>query len=63
MTGSLQIKNDKYYLVLNLTQQGKRRQKWISTGLPVKGNKRRAAQLLQKTLQQGRLVSKEHSPA
>lgn len=52
MTGSLQIKNDKYYLVLNLTQQGKRRQKWISTGLPVKGNKRRAAQLLQKTLQQ-----------
>lgn len=52
MTGSLQIKNDKYYLVLNLTQQGKRRQKWISTGLPVKGNKRRAAQLLQETLQQ-----------
>ena len=52
MTGSLQIKNDKYYLVLNLTQQGKRRQRWISTGLPVKGNKRRAAQLLQETLQQ-----------
>ncbi len=52
MTGSLQIKNDKYYLVLNLTQQGKRRQRWISTGLSVKGNKRRAAQLLQETLQQ-----------
>lgn len=52
MTGSLQIKNDKYYLVLNLTQQGMRRQRWISTGLSVKGNKRRAAQLLQETLQQ-----------
>lgn len=52
MTGSLQIKNDKYYLVLNLINQGKRRQKWISTGLSVKGNKRRAEQLLRETLQQ-----------
>lgn len=52
MTGSLQTKNDKYYIVLNLTQQGKRRQKWISTGLPVKGNKRRAEQLLREMLQQ-----------
>lgn len=52
MTGSLQTKNDKYYIVLNLTQQGKRRQKWISTGLPVKGNKRRAEQLLREALQQ-----------
>lgn len=52
MTGSLQTKNDKYYIVLNLTQQGKRRQKWISTNLPVKGNKRRAEQLLREALQQ-----------
>lgn len=52
MTGSLQTKNDKYYIVLNLTRQGKRRQKWISTGLSVKGNKRRAEQLLRETLQQ-----------
>lgn len=52
MTGSLQTKNDKYYIVLNLTQQGKRRQKWISTVLPVKGNKRRAEQLLREALQQ-----------
>ena len=42
MTGSLQIKKDKFYMVLNLTQNGKRRQKWISTGYTVKGNKKKA---------------------
>ena len=45
MTGSLQIKNDKFYMVLNSTENGKRKQKWISTGLPVKGNKRKAEQM------------------
>ena len=35
MTGSLQVKNDKFYMVLNSTENGKRKQKWISTGLPV----------------------------
>ena len=42
MTGSLQIKKDKFYMVLNLTQNGKRRQKWISTGYTVKGNKKKS---------------------
>lgn len=42
MTGSLQVKNGKYYMVLNSTENGKRKQKWISTGLPEKGNKRKA---------------------
>lgn len=44
MTGSLQIKNDKYYAVLNFKDHsGKRAQKWVSLGLPaVKGNKRLA---------------------
>ena len=46
MTGSLQIKKDKFYMVLNLTQNGKRRQKWISTGYTVKGNKKKAEQML-----------------
>ena len=50
MTGSLQIKNDKFYMVLNSTENGKRKQKWISTGLPVKGNKRKAEQMLRETL-------------
>lgn len=51
MTGSLQIKNGKYYLVLNIYEDGKRKRKWISTGLTTKGNKRRAEQMLGDTLQ------------
>ena len=46
MTGSLQIKNDKYYAVINMKEGGKRKQKWISLDLPVKGNKRKADQKL-----------------
>lgn len=42
MTGDLQIKNGKFYMVLNSTENGKRKQRWISTGLPVKGNERAA---------------------
>ena len=44
MTGSLTIKNGKYYAVLNVYENGKRKKKWISTDLPEKGNKRRAEQ-------------------
>ena len=51
MTGSLQIKNGKYYAVLNFkTEDGKRKQKWINTDLDVKGNKRKAEAFLQKAL-------------
>lgn len=42
ITGCLQIKNDKYYAMLNLKVDGKRKPKWIATGLPVRGNKRNA---------------------
>ena len=36
-------KNNLYYVVLNYADtQGKRKSKWISTGLPIKGNKKRA---------------------
>ena len=52
MTGSLQIKNNKYYIVLNDYVNGKRKQKWIKTELPAKGNKRKAEQLLREALQQ-----------
>lgn len=55
MTGSLQIKNGKYYMVLNSTENGKRKQKWLSTGLPEKGNKRKAEQMLRETLRQHEL--------
>lgn len=51
MTGSLQMKNGKFYMVLNVQENGKRKMKWISTGLVVKGNKRKAEQMLRETLQ------------
>ena len=51
MTGSLQIKKDKFYMVLNTVDtNGKRKAKWISTGLGVKGNKKRAEKMLRDTL-------------
>lgn len=42
----LKKKNGKWqYLFLYLDTSGKRRQKWVNTGLPVKGNKKRAEAL------------------
>lgn len=53
MTGSLQIKKDKYYIVLNTYDHvGKRKLKWISTGLTAKGNKKRAEKMLRDQLQE-----------
>ena len=45
ITGSLQKKRNMYYAVLGLIDEstGKRRQKWISTGIPVSGNNKRRA--------------------
>ena len=50
MTGSLTVKNGKYYAVLNAYENGKRKKKWISTNLPEKGNKRKAEQFLREKL-------------
>jgi len=51
MTGSLQTKSGKYYAVVNYYDEaGKRKQKWISSGLEAKGNKRKAELFLSKTL-------------
>lgn len=50
MTGSLTVKNDKFYLILNIHENGKRKKKWISTGLSVKGNKRKAEKMLREIL-------------
>lgn len=52
MTGGLTDKNGKFYIVLNYYEGNSRKRKWIPTGLPVKGNKRKAEKLLQETLQQ-----------
>ncbi len=47
VTGSLQTKYGKYYAVLNLYDHtGKRKQKWISTGFAVRGNKKAAKAFL-----------------
>lgn len=47
VAGHLQEKKGYYYAVLNYKDEnGKRKTKWISTGLTVKGNKRRAENIL-----------------
>lgn len=47
VSGHLQIKNGKYYAVLNYQDENnKRKTKWISLGLPEKGNKRKAEEML-----------------
>ncbi len=47
MTASIQIKNNKYYIVLNWTDKNKkRRQKWIKTDLSASGNNKRKAEKL-----------------
>ena len=44
ITASLQIKNNIYQVVLNYKDiNGKRKQKWVSTGLSEKGNNKRLA--------------------
>ncbi|MDQ5983015.1 MAG: Tyrosine recombinase XerC [Eubacteriales bacterium SKADARSKE-1] len=53
MTGTLQIKRDKYYCVLDFkNEEGERKLKWVSTGLDVKGNKRKATEFLNDLLVQ-----------
>ena len=51
VTGSLQTKRGKYYAVLNLYDlTGKRKQKWISTGYDIRGNKKAAKAFLDELL-------------
>ena len=50
MPGSLTIKNGKYYAVLNIYEDGKRKKKWINSGLPEKGNKRKAEAFLREKI-------------
>ena len=47
VAGHLREKNGRFYIVLNYRDsKNNRKTKWISTGLPVKGNKKRAEQML-----------------
>lgn len=59
MTGSLQVKKGFFYIVINTQDaDGKRKMKWISTGLTVKGNKKQAEKMLREHLQ--KFESKAH---
>ena len=44
MTGSLQVKNGMFYMVINTYEGKKRKLRWLSTGLSEQGNKRKAQQ-------------------
>ena len=47
VTGNIQPKKGVYYAVINLyDENGKRRQKWINTNLPLRGNKKAAEAFL-----------------
>lgn len=46
MTAVLKIKGDRFYAVINYKEGSDYKQKWISLGLPVKNNKRKAEALL-----------------
>ena len=51
ITGHLQEKNGRYYMVLNLkNENNKWKPKWIATGLLIKGNKKKANTMLQDTI-------------
>ncbi len=53
MTGSLQIRNDKYYAVLNFKDgNGKRKQKWVCSDIPAKGNRKKAQEFLRITIEE-----------
>lgn len=52
ITGSLQAKKGFYYAVVNLIgPDGSRKQRWIATGFPEKGNKRKATQKMHEILE------------
>ena len=52
VAGHLQEKNGIYYMVLSYpSANGKRKNKWISTKLPVKGNKKKAEKMLSEVRQ------------
>lgn len=50
MTASLQVKNNKYYVIISYNEDGKRKQKWISTKLDAKDNKRKAEKIMREEL-------------
>lgn len=51
ITGSIQEKNGRYHMVINMPMEnGKTKPKWTSTGLKVRGNKKQAQRMLEEKL-------------
>lgn len=51
ITGSLQKKNGRYHMVINMpTESGKTKPKWETTGLKIRGNKKQAEKMLNERL-------------
>ena len=62
VAGHLSEKNGTYYAVLTYSDRnGKRKSKWISTGLPVKGNKKKAEAFLLQARQEFQPEEKNNS--
>ncbi len=58
MTGSLQTKCGKYYAVLNIIENGKRKQKWVNTHISDSGSKKEAKKFLRELLNEYETKSK-----
>lgn len=52
MTATTQQKNNKYYIVLDWKENGKRKQKWVGTDLTVNGNNKRKTEQKRKEIMQ-----------
>ncbi|GFI61084.1 hypothetical protein IMSAG049_00237 [Clostridiales bacterium] len=52
ITGNIYDRNGIYYAVISYYENGKRKQKSVSTKLPVKGNKRKAMEFLENLKQE-----------
>ena len=62
VTGNVQVKYGRYYAVINLyDEKGKRRQKWINTNLPIRGNKKAAEAFLNEQLAKYETVTVPYS--
>lgn len=64
MTATLQIRNNQYIVILRWQENAKQKRKSISTGLPVKGNKRRAEEMMTELMMEWEEeLKKKNSPA
>ena len=64
MNGYVGEKKDKYYMIFYFNDSaGNRKQKWVATGLPVKGNKTRAQKMLDEYLANEEFIKKIENEA